>query len=180
MSSRPFAHASRARLLSAIGLCLGLSVACGLQAADVYTWKDANGVTHYSQTPPPKGTKSQYRMFIHAKREGPKTAESPVTTQCTTARNNIALLESNQSVSRDSDGDGKPDTNLSAGERAQQLELARMVVRANCAKVPATAANAAPPPAPVAPARPQTAATTRETGQEAPQDQESKRDSDGY
>jgi hypothetical protein len=142
--SRPFAHAPRARLLLAIGLCLGLSVAAGIPAADVYTWKDANGVTHYSQTPPPKGTKSQYRMFIHAKREGPKSAESPVTSQCTTARSNIALLESKQSVSRDSDGDGKPDTNLSASERAQQLELARMVVRANCAKVPTSTAGAAP------------------------------------
>ena len=24
-------------------------------AGEVYQWKDANGVTHYSQTPPPKG-----------------------------------------------------------------------------------------------------------------------------
>ncbi|MBS0381403.1 MAG: DUF4124 domain-containing protein, partial [Proteobacteria bacterium] len=38
---------------------LGLSLACvaGFASAQqIYKWKDANGVTHFSQMPPPNGT----------------------------------------------------------------------------------------------------------------------------
>jgi hypothetical protein len=130
LSTSMFGPLKRSVLVSA--LCLGLAAAASVSAGDVYKWKDANGVTHYSQTPPPKGS-SQYRMFIHANREKAKTPESPVATQCATARSNVTLLESGKPLRRDTDGDGKPDADLDSKDRAQQLELARMVLRANCA-----------------------------------------------
>ena len=34
-----------------------LIAAAPLAASEVYSWKDARGVTHYSQTPPPAGTR---------------------------------------------------------------------------------------------------------------------------
>ena len=37
----------------------GLLAASAVQGGEVYQWKDANGVTHYSQTPPPKGSYQQ-------------------------------------------------------------------------------------------------------------------------
>lgn len=130
-----------AALAAGVALCLGLSAAA--LAGDVYTWKDANGVTHYSQTPPQAGS-SQYRMFVHAKREAPKSnapAESP---QCATARNNVDLLKSGKTLRRDIDGDGKPDTDLPDNERAKQLELAELVLRTNCAAKPPAQTAAKP------------------------------------
>ena len=37
------------------GLALGLALATPLQAAEIYKWVDDEGVTHYSQQPPPSG-----------------------------------------------------------------------------------------------------------------------------
>ncbi len=131
----------RSALLPAIVLCFGL--AASAMAADVYKWKDAKGVTHYSETPPPKGS-AEYRMFLYAKREGAKAAVSAEANQCTTARSNVSLLESGKPLRRDTDGDGKPDTDLNDKDRAQQLELAKMVLRANCAAQPAAKATPTP------------------------------------
>ncbi len=105
-------------------------------AADVYQWKDANGVTHYSQTPPAKGAYQQ-RVITHSgaavTTRGPATAatENP---QCATARSNIALLQSSAVVQQagDGDGDGKPARPLSDTERAGQLELAQAALKAYC------------------------------------------------
>jgi len=103
-------------------------------AGGIYQWKDAKGVTHYTDTPPPD---SQYRQrnIYHpdidvtpAANKAP--AENPA---CTTARNNIALLNSKQNVQLDSDGDGKPDKALSDQDRANQLALAQATLSTNCA-----------------------------------------------
>ena len=37
------------------GLALGLALAAPLQADEIYKWVDEEGVTHYSQQPPPSG-----------------------------------------------------------------------------------------------------------------------------
>jgi Domain of unknown function (DUF4124) len=132
---------TRSALLPAIALFLGLSASA--MAADVYKWKDAKGVTHYSESPPPKGS-AEYRMYLYAKREGAKTAVSAEANQCTTARSNVSLLESGKPLRRDTDGDGKPDADLSDKDRAQQLELAKMVLRANCPAQPAAKATTRP------------------------------------
>ncbi len=129
----------RATLVPAVAFCLGLTAISAAVAGDVYKWKDANGVTHYSQTPPPKGS-AEYRMYLYAKREAQKAAaQSPGNSQCETARSNVSLLESGKPLRRDTDGDGKADADLSDGDRAQQLELARMVLKANCAGQKTTA-----------------------------------------
>src|SRR3546814_3664725 len=52
--------------------------------------------------------------------------------QCATSRANIALLEGKAPVQQDTDGDGKPDKTLDDTERANQLNLARALLKANC------------------------------------------------
>jgi hypothetical protein len=124
MSFRPSALAAAALLLLAAG---------PLAAQQVYQWKDANGVTQYSQTPP-KGVEYESRE-IHVRDGTPaqpaeKPAEAP---GCTIARENLALLDSDQAVAVDSDGDGTPDRNLDEDERAAQRELAQAAIKVNCA-----------------------------------------------
>lgn len=112
-----------------------LAASGGLQAGgQVYKWKDANGVTHYSENPPPNGQYTS-RVFIHAQRKGlePDKPAASESAQCATARSNVALLQGGGRVQRDSDGDGKPDTDLTPAERSNQLQLAQMVLRTNCA-----------------------------------------------
>src|SRR5690606_41882766 len=63
-----------------------------------------------------------------------KPAEPP---QCATSRANIALLESGNPVQQDTDGDGKRDKTLDDTELANQLDLARALLKANCPDAPA-------------------------------------------
>ena len=46
--------------LAALALCL--AVAATAQAQQVYQWKDKNGVTHYSDSPPPNQTVQNRRI----------------------------------------------------------------------------------------------------------------------
>jgi opacity protein-like surface antigen len=122
----------------------GLSAGHAQQAAsEVYQWKDASGVTHYSQTPPEKGDYTQ-RVIAQNGSAAPvaQTAASGTTgttadaaganPQCATAHKNIAALEGKAAVQQDTDGDGKPDKTLSDAERASQLEFAQAAVKAYC------------------------------------------------
>lgn len=120
---------------TALGLAFLLASAAAT-ADDVYEWKDASGVTHYSQTPPASGS---YIEHSDVGRRAPpppaanaaaSPAESP---QCATARKNVELLQGKSVVQQDTDGDGKPDKTLSDEDRANQLELARAMLRADCA-----------------------------------------------
>jgi hypothetical protein len=103
-------------------------------AGEVFQWTDANGTTHYSQTPPAKGAYKQ-RVINHSgaavANKGPVTlaAENP---QCATARSNIALLQSSAVVQQAGDGEGQPVRPLSAAERSSQLELAQAALKAYC------------------------------------------------
>ncbi|WP_028916496.1 DUF4124 domain-containing protein [Pseudoxanthomonas sp. J35] len=114
-------------LLLALGLCGGAS------AANVYTWKDANGVTHSSDQPPP-GRAYETRRIDGSGPEVdtvPQAEEAP-SPQCVSARRNLAILGSAGAVQQDSDGDGKPDRTLGDDERAAQKELAEAAVKAYC------------------------------------------------
>ena len=129
--------------LRLITIAVPLLLAAGpASAQQVYQWKDANGVTQYSGTPP-AGTEYQTREL--RVREGSPTpaptapAEDPA---CTTARENLALLGGEAPVSVDSDGDGKPDRNLDDAERAAQRELAQATIKVKCAATPAPQAPA--------------------------------------
>lgn len=121
---------------TSLGLATLLAAAAPASADDVYQWKDASGVTHYSQTPPPSGSYTTRRGGTQAaSAPSPQSAalsptESP---QCAGARKNVELLESKSVVQQDTDGDGKPDKTLSDDDRANQLELARAMLKANCA-----------------------------------------------
>ncbi|MEN1929570.1 DUF4124 domain-containing protein [Luteimonas sp. MJ204] len=104
-------------------------------AGEVFQWKDANGVTHYSQTPPDKGS-YEHRLITSSGTAAPTASSEPVAaaenSNCTAARANISALAGEGNVMQDTDGDGKPDTVLDADQRASQLELAQAAIKAYC------------------------------------------------
>ena len=117
-----------------------LLAATPLPAQQVYQWKDANGVTQYSGTPP-AGTDYQTReVRVRDGAPAPASAAPAEDPACTTARENLALLAGKAAVSVDSDGDGTPDRNLDDAERAAQRELAQATIKVKCAAAPAAQA----------------------------------------
>jgi len=116
-------------------------LACGVASAgDVYQWKDARGVTHYSDAPPPKG---QYRARdVHHRDDeapAPATGPAPVTDKnCALAKTNLDRLRTGGDIGLDANGDGKPDAPLSDVERTKQTELAEANIRTYCKQAPAT------------------------------------------
>ena len=114
--------------------CLAcLLLAATAHAAEVYKWKDANGVTHYSETPPARGKAFETRQ--QAREPGaaaPAATAEPVSAQCTTARANQTLLAGSGPLMQDTDDDGKPDAPLAEADRANQRTLAEAAVKAWC------------------------------------------------
>jgi hypothetical protein len=116
-------------------------LACGIASAgDVYQWKDAKGVTHYSDAPPPKG---QYQARDVHQRDGEAPAASasvaPVTDKnCALAKTNLDRLKTGGDIGLDANGDGKPDAPLSDAERTKQTELAEANIQNYCKQAPAT------------------------------------------
>ena len=133
---------------------IGLSLACvaGFASAQqIYKWKDANGVIHFSQTPPANGThytKMQLANQLDVSSgtsappntESERAPETPVArpaasggTQpdtpsnraelCKQLSSNVALLQSKQPVVSDG-SDGKQQV-MSDNAREQQLATAR-------------------------------------------------------
>ena len=116
-----------------------------LSAQQVYKWKDAAGVTHFTAEPPPQGQHYEAREVDHHQAApqaqeasatdagdaggGRRAAEDPA---CATARGNLALLSGSTPVSVDSNGDGKPDKPLSAAERESQRKLAEATIAVKC------------------------------------------------
>jgi hypothetical protein len=122
------------RAIISVPIAILILASASAQAGGIYQWKDAKGVTHYTDTPPPASEYKQ-RNIYNADPDVPadakaKPAENPA---CATARNNIALLNSKQNVQLDSDGDGKPDKALSEQDRANQLALAQATLNTSCA-----------------------------------------------
>lgn len=101
------------------------------QQQRVYQWKDANGVTHYTDLPPTQAHKS--RDIDNRGGAADIATVKPVENeQCANSRNNLQRLQANQSVGVDTDGDGKSDRNLSSDERASQIELNQAAIKAYC------------------------------------------------
>ena len=127
------------RILSnALLLAAGLALAgSAIAQQKVYQWKDAQGRTHYSSSPPASG-----KYTIRGQATAPATpvagtaAAKPESAQCATARSNLATLRGNSNVRIDSDGDGQPDRQLSAEEHAAQVKLAESYLGANCGAAP--------------------------------------------
>lgn len=124
----------RLPLIRALALLLIASACMPAFAQKVYQWKDAQGVTHYSDSPPPNQQAKDRRIdnrgepVIEATAVG-KSVENP---QCTTAKLNLQLLAGKNAVQQDTDGDGKPDKTLGDEDRANQRELATAAVKAYC------------------------------------------------
>ena len=112
--------------------CLLALLALGAQAQSkgVYKWKDARGVTQYSDTPPANVRYTELRADA-----APRAAAAGATLdpRCATARTNIDHLRSGRTdLSLDSDRDGTPDTPLTEAQRAEQLRMAEASARAFC------------------------------------------------
>lgn len=128
------------RQLPALALAAVLAAGALAPAAaqTVYKWKDARGVTHYSEKPPASGSYSTQEAVRDPVAQATPTASaerSGPDPRCTTARNNLATLQGDNAVQMDSDGDGKPDKTLSDAERNGQIELARSTLKAyNCSE----------------------------------------------
>lgn len=135
--SRP--HASQPRALPLLAAAL-LAFACPAIAGEVYQWKDAKGVTHYSDSPP--RDKAAYRnrsvrsdapapseTVAAAKPGDAKPADNP---QCLTARRNLDSLKGSAPVGLDDNNDGIPDAEMGAEDRAAQLQLAEAGIKAWC------------------------------------------------
>lgn len=97
-------------------------------AGEVYVWKDARGVTHYSDAPPPGRTHTTRAMESR-----PAPAARPVVnSDCSNARANLSVLEGAGKVGADDDRDGKPDRELTAAERTERLARARRQIEVYC------------------------------------------------
>lgn len=125
MSSSRFAIAALPALL--------LLAAAPAAAQQVYQWTDANGVSHYSETPP-EGIEYRSRNLSAPQPAPGEREEAPTENPvCRTARENIALLDGDRPLRVDSDGDGEPDKTLTEAERADRRALAEATLRVQCA-----------------------------------------------
>lgn len=132
---------SRTIRLPAIRVLTGIAallLALPVVAGKVYQWKDAKGVTHYSDAPPPGQQGIQNRQL----KDGPappeaaaKPAEDP---NCVTARKNLTQLKSDKPVGLDADGDGKLDKEMTADDRARQVQQTEQMLKTYCDKPAAT------------------------------------------
>ena len=120
---------------SLAALLAGLVIApsAHAQATRVYQWKDAQGVTHYADHPPPEQARKRNVGDASHGLSAPEAPAAPAENpQCTTARGNLAILGSSSPVQQDTDGDGKPDVTLDDQGRANQKALAEAAVKAYC------------------------------------------------
>lgn len=135
-SPNPSSVVRRLPWLGAMGLGLALASVSVAAAGELYQWKDANGVTHYSDAPPPTGADFQNRTIRNSGTASIKTeaSEAPAeNAQCTTARANLELLQGGGPVGTDNDKDGKPDVAMTAEQRAAQTQLAEAAIKVHCA-----------------------------------------------
>lgn len=139
------------RLRTAIALalpCALLLASAPLAAQQVYKWKDANGVTQYSSTPPPEGSTYETREIRNHQPQAPQAGdEAPAEDPgCAIARGNLALLNGLDKLGPDEDGDGRPDRTYTDAERADQIALAQAAIKVRCTTPPAVPAERAEEP----------------------------------
>ncbi|MGV8960554.1 MAG: DUF4124 domain-containing protein [Stenotrophomonas sp.] len=120
------------RVLPRSACLLLLFISAAASAGNVYKWKDANGVTQYSEKPP-TGQKFEARRITSQGSAVTEAAEAATESpQCLNARKNLELLAGSGPVMRDTDGDGKPDKALDDNERTAQKNLAQAAAAAYC------------------------------------------------
>jgi hypothetical protein len=138
--------------LGTAGIALLVGAALSTASAQtVYKWKDAKGVTHYTDTPPPTSEpRGEVRKSAIPDSPAPQAAAkakeesgAPVvaktnaelrTASCKRAQDNLAVLQSatNTQISLDEDGDGKAEKVLSADQRNAQVTAMQAAVTLNC------------------------------------------------
>lgn len=115
-----------------------LLLACtAASAGDLYQWKDAHGVTHYADAPPPKGAFKARNLEIRDGQAAPAAADAVKpkpsdASQCALAQTNLQRLQTGGDIGVDANGDGKPDAPMSASEQAKQTELAQRQIHVFC------------------------------------------------
>ena len=122
-------HATRT-IAAALALLLAAAPTLAQQQR-VYQWKDANGVTHYTDLPP---TQAHRRRDIDNRGSATEiaTVKPAENEQCAGSRANLQKLQANQTIGVDTNGDGKSDRTLSSDERASQIELNQAAIKAYC------------------------------------------------
>ena len=144
----------------AFGVACLASLALAPAFAQVYTWKDAKGVTHYSDTPPkdanravrtvevpppppapPSAARSRPASAATVARAPAAPAVDPVVAQreaaaragqCKQAQDNLAILQANAAVAVDEDGDGKSDKVLDQAQRDAQVKSMQVTIQSAC------------------------------------------------
>ena len=122
-------HATRT-VATALALLLAAAPTLAQQQR-VYQWKDAKGVTHYTDLPP---TQAHQRRDIDNRGSATEiaTVKPAENEQCAGSRANLQKLQANQTIGVDTNGDGKSDRTLSSDERASQIELNQAAIKAYC------------------------------------------------
>ncbi|MGY3265985.1 MULTISPECIES: DUF4124 domain-containing protein [unclassified Lysobacter] len=120
----------RLSTLARLALPLLFVAALPAVAGQVYTWKDAKGVTHYADAPP-AGQKMAARTFGEHP-VAPAAPKAVANSDCSNSRSNLTLLQGNGKVGVDEDKDGKADRELTAAERAARLKVAEGQVELYC------------------------------------------------
>jgi hypothetical protein len=116
-------------LLSVSGLMMS-HISGDLQAAEIYTWVDANGVTHYSDKPLKSSKKVDLYLPVQKKAEEAEKKAEPVlfdakdtarlALECENARKNILALNSGNTVlKKDAEGN---DVEIDTAEKTTQLK----------------------------------------------------------
>lgn len=121
-------------------------------AATMYSWTDANGVRHFSDTPPPTNSIKAQKLKVTggsgarveaeqegeaAKGSGPALAAaagySPedIVRNCETARSNLSALEARKPTM---DADGNPPDPEAVKIRQSSIERAQQQIQLFCAK----------------------------------------------
>lgn len=117
---------------------LALAIALPAFAGQVFTWKDARGVTHFADAPPAGRSSLKGRAFDgHV--PAPPVAKAVANSDCSNARSNFTLLQGTGKVGIDENKDGKPDRELTPAERATRLKMAEAQVELYCEQPAANA-----------------------------------------
>lgn len=113
--------------------CLSSLVAAPAHAQQFFIWRDANGVRHYSDSPPPHNKYAERTIRERRKPEATAPNAIPASTHpaCTRARANIAVFANNDTVRMDRNNDGVAEL-LNDAERAAELNRATTAARISC------------------------------------------------
>ncbi|WP_257388122.1 DUF4124 domain-containing protein [Tahibacter caeni] len=133
----------------AFGLLAAVAATAGHSADKVYKWKDAAGVVHFSDAPPPKGTEFDNVRIVNQSApitQNPQAAapagdaanaaggeaqpaDDGNAARCRSARERIALLNSSSPLTIERGG---KIVELTAAERAAELRVATTTVESVC------------------------------------------------